>query len=43
MCDATKQLQAGGGWLMCSTPGVSHQWHYDEADDVSWKEGRPED
>lgn len=41
MCDATKDL-AGGGQLLCSTPGVGHQWHYDEVDDVTWRDGRPE-
>jgi hypothetical protein len=42
MCDATKTL-SDGGRLDCDTPGVGHQWHYDEVDGVAWQEGRPDD
>ena len=41
MCDAIKKL-GGSGTLVCDTPGVDHQWHYDEVDDVAWRDGRPE-
>ena len=41
MCDSSKNL-AGGGALMCHLPGVGHELHYDEIDDVAWAEGRPE-
>lgn len=42
MCDAVKLLD-GGGHLECDTPGVSHELHYDETDNVAWKDGRPDD
>jgi hypothetical protein len=48
MCDASKEIAAAscgdtGLTLVCDIPGVAHQWHYDETDDVAWKEGRPND
>lgn len=42
MCDAIKVVSGGGSHLVCDTPGVDHQWHYDETDDVAWQDGRPE-
>lgn len=42
MCDAQTDL-SDGGLLNCTTPGVSHEWHYDELEDVTWKKGRPDD
>ena len=42
MCEAIKPLN-GAGVLTCDTPGVGHEWHYDAADDVSWRDGRADD
>jgi hypothetical protein len=42
MCEVFKTLQ-GGGVLTCDTPGISHDLHYDTVDDVSWREGPPDD
>lgn len=38
MCGAYKNLDEGG-WLVCDTTH-SDEWHYDEIDNVTWKEGR---
>jgi hypothetical protein len=43
VCDAEKHLEhegESGAWLECDRLGISHELHYDETFDVSWKEGR---
>ena len=41
MCAATLSLVGNPYGLVCD---ITHddEWHYDEADDLTWKEGRPD-
>lgn len=39
MCDVIKIRDHAT--LYCDVPGIGHEWHYDEAEDVTWRSGPP--
>lgn len=39
MCDVIKIRDHAT--LYCDVPGIGHEWHYDEQEDVTWRPGPP--